>query len=254
MTKTTSHEPGTFCWIELATSDADGARAFYTSLFGWTVNEFPMGDQGIYSMFQSEGRDAAAMYKQGQDQQGVPPNWMSYVSVADADAIAEKAKSLGGNVHAGPFDVYDFGRMAVISDPQGAIFSIWQPKTNIGVQVRDENNSLCWNELHAVDMKAAATFYTSLFGWTAKESPEYTEFHLGDRAIGGMLQARTPPATFWLPYFAVADCDASFRKAGELGGHGHVPPTSIDKVGTFAVVTDPQGAFFCIIKLTMGGA
>jgi predicted enzyme related to lactoylglutathione lyase len=249
MTTTTSHAPGTFCWIELATTDPAGARSYYTQLFDWTVREFPMGDQGTYYMFQNNDRDAAAMYKG--DQPGVPPNWMSYVSVADADATAEKAKSLGGNVVAGPFDVYDFGRMAVITDPQGATFSIWQAKSHIGVGVRDENNALCWNELHAVDTAAATKFYTALFGWTAKESPEYTEWHLGDRAIGGMLPARMPPATFWLPYFAVADCDATYQKGQQLGGHGHVPPTNIDKVGTFAVLNDPQGAFFCIIKLTM---
>lgn len=247
MPNVTSHEPGTFCWIELATSDTAAARSFYTQLFGWSVNEFPMGDQGTYFIFQKNGRDAAAMYKQ--DQEGVPPNWMTYVAAADADASTEKAKSLGANVLAGPFDVYDFGRMTVLTDPQGAAFSVWQAKNHIGVQIKDEPGTLCWNEVHALDIAKAKSFYTSLFGWTAKESPEYTEFHIGEKAIGGMLSSHTPGVSFWMPYFAVDDCDASFEKAKSMGAQVYVEPKDIEHVGRFAVLADPQGAAFSIIHL-----
>src|SRR6185436_11017002 len=172
MPEVTSHEPGTFCWIELATSDPQGAKGFYTSLFGWTVNEFPMGEQGTYYIFQKNGRDAAAMYQKGPEQAQVPPNWMSYVNVASADESAAKAKSLGATAMLEPFDVYDFGRMAVLMDPQGATFSLWQPMKNIGVQIRDEAGTLCWNELQARELGKAVAFYPQLFGWTLKESPE----------------------------------------------------------------------------------
>lgn len=247
------HDPGTFCWIELGTSDDAGAKQYYTSLFGWTTNENDMGEMGTYYIFQKNGRDCAAMYKMGKDMQGVPPNWMSYVSVADADAAVEKAKSLGGNVINGPFDVYDFGRMAVMMDPQGAAVSVWQPNKNIGVQIRDEANTLCWNELHARGVDAAKKFYAPLFGWTIKESPEYNEFHLGERAVGGMMQSQAPEGvpSFWLPYFAVDDCDAAFEKSNSLGGSAILPPTTYPGVGRFAILNDPQGATFAVIKLEL---
>jgi predicted enzyme related to lactoylglutathione lyase len=250
MPEFTSHEPGTFCWIELATSDPIAAKQFYTSLFGWTVNENDMGEM-IYYIFQKNGRDCAAMYKQGAEQQGAPPNWMSYVCVTSADDAAAKAKSHGGNVVAGPFDVADYGRMAVLIDPQGAAISLWQPKKNIGVQIRDEANTLCWNELQATNLDAAKKFYTALFGWTLKESPEYIELHAGTKAIGGMMKSQAPPEvpSYWIPYFAVEDCDATVQKAGAGGAAVHVPPTDIPNVGRFAVLADPQGAAFSVIKL-----
>jgi predicted enzyme related to lactoylglutathione lyase len=253
MTNFDKHDPGTFCWIELGTSDDAGAKQYYTSLFGWTTNENDMGEMGTYYIFQKNGRDCAAMYKQGKDQEGVPPNWMSYVCVADADASVEKAKSLGGNVVAGPFDVYDFGRMAVLFDPQGAAVSVWQAKSHIGVQIRDEPGTLCWNELHARNIDAAKKFYAPLFGWTLKESPEYTEFDLGGRPIGGMMQSQAPEGvpSFWLPYFAVDDCDATFEKSNSLGGSAILPPTTYPNVGRFAILTDPQGATFAVIKLEL---
>ncbi|MGN6185504.1 MAG: VOC family protein [Thermoanaerobaculia bacterium] len=248
-----SHAPGSFCWIELATTDAHAAREFYKSLFRWTVNENDMGEMGIYYIFQKDGRDCAAMYQMGAQQQGMPPNWLSYVAVANADQSTEKAKSLGGNVVMGPFDVDDHGRMAVIGDPQGAYFAIWQAIKNPGIKVRDEVNSLCWNELSARDLDASKKFYPALFGWRMKESPEYTEWHLGEHAVGGMMQSQAPAEVppYWLPYFAVADCDASVASAQSLGAHTLVPPMDIPKVGRFAVLADPQGATFAVIKLAM---
>jgi len=254
MPEFTSHEPGAFCWIELATSDTAGAKSFYTSLFGWTVNEFPMGEQGTYSIFQKNGLDAAAMYKQDASQQGIPPNWMSYVNVTSADESAAKAKSLGATVMMEPFDVYDFGRMSVLADPQGAVFSLWQANKNIGVHIRDDNDTLSWNELQARDLDKARAFYTGLFGWSLKESPDYTEIHLGKRGIGGMMESKAPPGapSFWLPYFLVENCDATVGKASASGGAVHVPGTDIPNVGRFAVLQDPQGAAFSIIQMSPG--
>lgn len=249
----TSHPPGTFCWIELGTSDPGGAKTFYTRLFGWEVSETPMGEGEIYFIFKKSGADTAAMYAQGKEQQGIPPNWLSYVSVADAGATTEQAKALGGSVLSGPLDVWDFGRMTVLTDPQGAAFAVWQPKSHIGVGVRDEPGTFCWNELQARDVDAARKFYSALFGWRMKESPEYTELAAGDQAIGGILPSQAPPEvpSHWMPYFAVEDCDASAAKAQSLGGAIYVPPTDVPNVGRFAVVADPQGAVFAIIRLNV---
>jgi hypothetical protein len=253
MTSFQSHAPGTFCWIELGTSDAAGAKKFYTDLFGWTTAEHSMGEMGTYYIFQKNGQDAAAMYQMGTDMAGIPPNWMSYVAVSSADDAVEKAKSLGGTVVNGPFDVYDMGRMAVMVDPQGAHVSVWQAGSHIGVQIRDETNTLCWNELQARDLGAAKKFYSALFGWGMKESPEYTELSVAGNAVGGMMTSQAPEGvpSYWLPYFAVDDCDGAVKKAQAGGGNVIVPPMDIEKVGRFAVIIDPQGATFAVIKLTM---
>src|SRR5688572_19500988 len=133
MPNITSHAPGSFCWIELGTNDAPAAKSFYTSLFGWTVNEFPMGPNETYSIFQKNGADCAAMYQMPADMAGMPPNWLSYVAVTSADEACAKAKSLGGSIYKEPFDVMDSGRMAVIADPQGAAFAVWEPKSHPGI-------------------------------------------------------------------------------------------------------------------------
>jgi predicted enzyme related to lactoylglutathione lyase len=253
MTHFEFHAPGSFCWVELATTDALAARAFYTSMFGWTVVEHAMGEMGTYFLFQKSGRDAAAMYQMGPQQQGMPPNWLSYVAVADADRSTEKVQQLGGSVHAGPFDVGDLGRMAVIADPQGATLALWQPKANPGVGVRDELNTLCWNELGARDLDSSRAFYPGLFGWRMKITPEYTEWHAGEHAVGGMLLSEAPAHVppHWLPYFAVEDCDAATKRAEALGGRSIVPAMDIPGVGRFSVLGDPQGAPFAVIRLNL---
>ncbi len=249
-----AYEPGSFCWPELATSDQEGGKKFYTSLFGWSVNEIPIQPGETYTMLQLGGKDVGALYRMRPDQsaQGVPPHWMSYVSVASADQAARRAKELGGKVLAEPFDVFDVGRMAVLQDPQGARFSLWQAKKHIGARVINEPGALCWNELDTTDTAGAAKFYTALFGWITKVGGDYTEFHRGKTPAGGMMRipkewGKVPPN--WLVYFAVEDCDASAAKAKELRGAAMVPPTDIANVGRFAVLRDPQGAVFAIIRL-----
>jgi len=255
MAEVTRHEPGSFCWPELATSDTVGAKRFYSGVFGWAANDVPAGPEMTYTMLQLEGRDAGALYEmeKAQREQGIPPHWNTYVSVESAEEAVKKAKMLGGTVIAEPFDVMDAGRMAILQDPAGAVFCVWQAKGNIGARVINEPGALCWSELDTNDTGAAGRFYTQLFGWTAKESPEYTEFHRGGTPIGGMMRipkewGEVPPN--WLPYFAVTDCDATAATAGELGGSAMVPPTDIPDVGRFAVLRDPQGAVFAVVKLS----
>ena len=256
MTTTTTHPPGTFCWIELMAADAAVSRSFYTQLFAWDVREVSMGEMGTYFIFQKDGADTAAMFQRTADMAAIPPFWMSYVRVDDTDAATETAKSLGATVHNGPFDVPGQGRMTIFADPQGAAFAIWQPKGHEGIGVRDEANALCWNELWARDLDAAKTFYTALFGWSVKESPQYTEWHIGEDAVGGMISSHAPEPVppFWVPYFAVDDCDASAAKAQSLGARVFAPPFDVPNVGRMAVLGDAEGAHFAIIKLTLDGA
>lgn len=248
------HAPGSFCWIELATTDGPGAKKFYSELFGWTADDSPVGPDMVYTILRLNGKDVGALYQKGEMMKEVPTHWASYISVTSADEIAVKAKSLGGTVMKEPFDVMDVGRMGVIIDPTGAAFCIWEPKKHQGIGTKGEPNSLTWNELLTTDTGKAADFYTKLFGWIANtHGPmQYTEFMNGDTHAGGMMKIQPqmgPMPPSWGIYFAVEDVDATFQKATSLGARAYVPPMDIEKVGRFATLADPQGAAFSIIKL-----
>lgn len=248
---------GNFCWIDLSTTDLEGASRFYGSLFGWQYNDIPMGPEAVYRMPQIRGRDIAGMsgLQPEQRAQGVPPHWLSYVSVADADATSAKIGAAGGAVVMPPFDVMDVGRMAIAQDPTGAMFALWQPRSHPGYRVAAEHGSICWTELATPDPSKAGAFYTQVFGWTPQAwegAMPYTMFQNEGQSICGMFQlpaemAGVPP--HWMPYFAVDDCDASAALGQQLGGTMIMPPTDIPEIGRFATLQDPQGAVFSVIKL-----
>jgi predicted enzyme related to lactoylglutathione lyase len=253
MAKIESYAPGSFCWAELATGDPDGARKFYTGMFGWTPVDMPIPG-GVYTIFQSGGNDAAAM---APAQPGVPTHWGVYFSTADVDASAAKVQSLGGKILAGPFDVMDAGRMAAAQDPQGAAFSLWQAKQHIGITHGGPLNQVTWPELWTPDPAGATAFYKALFGWkttpeTGVEAAEYVEWINGAQHIGGLLPLRGERQGLpkcWIVYVTVADCDERTAKARELGGKIWMPPTDLSNVGRFSVIADPQGAAFSLIQL-----
>ena len=258
MQETPEYKPGTFCWVELATSDNEAAKTFYTKLFGWTFLDHPMGPDMVYTMLQLNGKDVGALYKLMPDQvsMGVPPNWLSYISVTSADESTEKAKAAGATVLKEPFDVMTVGRMSVIQDPTGAVFALWQAGEHGGAGIYNVPGSFCWNELMTTDATKDRSFYTTVFGWDADTQNfgpiEYTMFSNGGRPAGGMLQITPdmgPIPSNWLVYFAVDDCDANVQKATELGAKICKPADDIPGVGRFAILTDPQGAGFAIIKL-----
>lgn len=252
-----AHPSGTFCWPELATIDQKAAVEFYQALFGWDVEEQPLGPAETYSMFRLRGRDVGAAYtmRPAERQGGVPPHWNSYVSVDNADETARRAQELGAGLLAPPFDVMSQGRMAILQDPTGAVFEIWQPNAHPGVGVLNEPGALCWTELTTSDMNAAETFYTALFGWTAKHSAPgspmpYTEFSAG--GVPGIGMMGKPPGmppdvpSFWMPYFQVVNVDAAAARAAGLGAPLIVEPREIPDAGRFAVICDPQGASFAV--------
>jgi predicted enzyme related to lactoylglutathione lyase len=260
MPEVTAHAPGSFCWFELNTSDPAAAKTFYKGLFGWQGEDMPAGPDMVYTMLRLRGLEVGALcgLQPEQKAHGIPPHWMTYIAVESADAAAEKAASLGGTVLAGAFDVMDVGRMAIIQDPQGATFCVWQAKAHIGARLVGETGAFGWDELWTTDRKKAAEFYKGLFGWGAKEGSMgeqgiYTEWQSGGQSIGGMMEIMPemgPVPPNWLPYFMVDDCNATAEKASATGGKLMVPPTDIPNVGRFSVVQDPQGAVFAIIKLT----
>ena len=251
------HAPGSFCWFELATTDQNAAKKFYTSLFGWSADDSPMGPDDFYSMFKLDGREAAAAYTMRKEQraQGVPPHWMLYISVAEADQAVTRAAHMGATVLAPAFDVMDIGRMAVIQDPTGAIFSLWQPKKHQGVTIGGVDNTVCWADLSTPDPERAGKFYSGLFGWELakdlKDTSGYLHIKNGENFIGGIPPAehRNPNAPpHWLLYFQVADAKAATDKAAKLGARVLMPLMTLDKVGTWSIIADPQGAVFALFK------
>lgn len=257
MTNIDRHPPGSFCWIELNTTDQNAAKTFYSSLFGWDPQDSPIGENEFYTMFNIGGRPAAAGFTMNAEQraQGVPPHWGIYIEVENAEAAAAKAKQLGGIVVAPPFDVMDFGRMAVVQDPTGAYFCVWQSKTHHGIQIGHVNGTLCWADLSTGDPKRAEDFYGGLFGWTfmrdEKDPSGYVHIRNGEHPIGGIPPGThhkpgTPP--HWLAYFQVDDVDAVAKKAAGMGAKLYLAPMSMEGVGRMAVIADPQGAVFAVFK------
>jgi predicted enzyme related to lactoylglutathione lyase len=242
---------GTFCWAELMSSDQESAKAFYAGLLGWQSDDRPMGEDSYYSMQMMDGKQVAAIAAQPEQQReaGAPSMWNSYVKVSDADATAARAKELGADVHAPPFDVFTSGRMAVIQDPQGAYFMLWQPGDHIGAALVNAPGALVWNELQSPALDASASFYGELFGWSVEEmdSPQGRYLTILNQGAhnGGMRDVTPPAPPSWLVYFGVEDLDAALAKLGELGGSTLAGPIDI-QIAKIAVVMDPQGAVFAL--------
>jgi predicted enzyme related to lactoylglutathione lyase len=252
MGERTKYAPGTFSWADVTTTDQAGAKAFYSGLFGWEAEDTPVGDGVYYTMMRLNGRDVAAISPQPQQQReaGVPPMWNNYITVDSADAAADRAKELGATVHAPPFDVMDVGRMAVIQDPQGAFFMVWEPRKQIGAGLVNEPGALAWNELASPDPTGSAAFYGELFGWTTDEfegaGAPYLVVTNGERAGGGIRELGDEPARpHWLPYFGTDEIESALAKAKELGGTVLAGPIDI-KIAKIGVIQDPQGATFAI--------
>ncbi len=255
MSDSATHAPGTFCWVDLATTDAGAAQDFYTRLFGWTAVDVPT-DQGVpYTMLLYQGRRVCALFPLGPDM-GDHPRWQAYVSVDDADAAAETAVRLGGRVLMPPMEVMSAGRMAAIQDPTGAVFCLWQPGEHAGAELQNAPGSQCWLELQTGDTARAEGFYKGLFGWTARTSESVTQgqyqiFVGAGHEVGGMMKIGDdwgPVPPNWTVYFCVQDCDATVAESERLGGRTLFPAMEIDNVGRFAYLQDPQGAVFAVIQ------
>jgi uncharacterized protein len=257
MGERTSYPPGTFSWVENATTDQHGAKSFYAQLLGWEYDDNPVGDDVVYSMAKLGDKFVAAISPQMGDEreQGVPPHWNNYVTVEDVDAVAGRVTALGGQLLAPPFDVLDVGRMAVLMDPTGAVLCLWQPRRHIGAGLVNVPGALTWNELATRDPDTAKTFYGELFRWgfeSVGEGVPYWVIRNGDRSNGGIrligdeLPAEVP--AHWLPYFVVEDVDAALEKVTANGGQVLAPKMSVTETGSFAAVRDPAGAVFAIYE------
>ncbi|NER84719.1 MAG: VOC family protein [Leptolyngbya sp. SIO1D8] len=212
-----------------------------------------------YTMLEKAGKNVCALYQMPDvmQQQGQVPYWLSYVSVEDIDASTQKVATLGGAVLQEPCDVMESGRMSLIQDPTGAVFALWQPKQHIGADLVNEFGTFCWNELQTKDLETATQFYSGLFGWQTRTTKnalggEYVEFLRGEHSGAGMIEIQAdwgdvPPN--WVVYFTVENCNATLEKAKALGGRVDMDPIELEDVGRFAIVQDPQGAYFTVIEM-----
>lgn len=258
MVNPTKYEHGTFSWVELGTTDAAAAKKYYGELFGWSFDDTPAGPGMVYTMCKKGEDLVAALYPMGKEMGGVPPHWLSYVTVDDVDATSAKVSASGGKLIKGPFDVMDVGRMSVVEDPSGGVLALWQAKKHGGATLKQAPGSLCWNELYTTNVDLAGKFYVDVLGWKTEAVDmgpmgTYTLFKREGAKdnVGGMMAM--PPTmkgvpSHWLAYFAVDDCDASTKKASDLGGKTLMPPMDIPNIGRFSIVQDPQGAVFSLYK------
>jgi hypothetical protein len=245
-------------WVELATPDAGASREFYAKLFGWDVQVHEDPQYGGYGLARLDGNDVAGIGPKQSPEQ--PTVWSLYIGTDDIDDLARKVQAAGGTVAAAPFDVGDQGRMAVFQDPAGAFISGWQATQMRGFQ-SGTTGAFGWAEVNARGVDKAIPFYEQVFGWKAKPSPmgegqsPYTEFQLDGESIAGAweMNERIPAEvpSYWQIYFLVDDVDRAFQKTLDLGGREVVSPQDFPG-GRFAIVTDPQGASFGLLKMAEG--
>jgi uncharacterized protein len=263
--------PGVPCWVDSGQPDADAAAAFYGGLFGWELEDtMPAGSPGKYFMARLRGGDVAAV---GSLPEGAPPTatWNTYIQVTSADETVAKVKEAGGRVLAGPFDVFDAGRMAMVADPEGAVFGLWQPGRMKGSQIVNEPGSVNFNALHTRDVAAAKRFYGSVFGWdtfTVGDAEMWSLPGYGDHLEERDPEVRARNAQFgapgfedvvaainpigddepdvpahWSVTFSTDDADVLAAKAEELGGRVLISPVDVPWA-RMTVIADPQGASF----------
>ncbi len=261
MPEVSSHAPGTFCWVELATENAEASKSFYSELLGWTWTNNPMGDTIVYTMLRKDDRLVGGLFQidEGMVAQGMRPHWVCNIATDDVEVATARVREAGGKVIYEPFDVLTAGnrlalagRASVVADPTGATFGIWEAGGHIGAGLIQEPGSLGWNELYTTDTDAANAFYSSVFGWSRSihqvgpEAEDYHEFKLGYANVAGMVQIKPSwgevPSN-WGVYFCAEDVSASYQKAQDLGAEVVVPVLEESGV-RFCYLSDPQGVFF----------
>jgi predicted enzyme related to lactoylglutathione lyase len=249
---TQRYAPGIPGWIDLGTTDVKAAVAFYGGLFGWAYED--MGpDSGGYGTFRKDGKQVAGIGPATDPERGT--SWATYFATDDADGVAARVEAHDGKVIMAPMDVMDQGRMAVCTDPSGAFFSVWQAGAHTGAELVNAPGSLTWNELLTTDIEACKAFYPQVLGVTLRDVPfgegvAYTLFEVDGRPVAGALPDHPESGaghSRWTVYLAVADCDATYTKALELGGTSVSAPVD-SPAGRLASLTDPQGGAFLVMK------
>ena len=251
---------GTPAWVDLMVPDRHAARDFYGALFGWEFDE-GSPETGYYTTCLRQGRPAAGIGEAPPGGEAPPPVWTTYLATSDAGAAAKRISQAGGAVMMEPMQVMEFGSMAVVADPTGAVFGLWQAGQHKGAGIANEPGTLTWNECMTRDFESAKAFYTNVFGFTTQDMSgdgfTYNTLELDGQTVGGLgdLGQTVPPEVpaHWMTYFAVEDTDATAAKAGELGGTVRSEARD-SEFGRIAVLEGPSGEVFSVITAPSGQA
>lgn len=242
-------------WIDLQTTDQEGAKAFYSTLFGWELDDQPLPMGGHYTMASLDGGDVAGIGAQPPGApEGMPPVWTTYFAVDDLGEVVARVEAAGGQVVMPPMQVMESGSMALVADPTGGIAGLWQAAQHKGAGTVNQPGALIWNELITPDPDTAASFYDAILGTTHQTGPmgddDYTVINVDGRSVAGAmsLPEHAGVPTAWTVYFGTDDIAATVAKARELGATIF---NEVDSpVGRIAVIGDPQGAVFQVMQPT----
>jgi uncharacterized protein len=242
--------PGTPCWVDLFSSDTAKAMAFYGDLLGWSFVD--SGEEfGGYISCQLEGHAVAGMMA-NDGANGTPDAWTTYLASDDIDSTVGAATAGGAKVVAPAMPVGDLGSMAVLVDPAGAPFGVWQSGRHFGFAKYNEPGSVTWDELHTKDFPAATEFYGKVFGWVYDpvgdaDDFRYSTAQVDGETVAGVMDARPhlpeQVPSHWAVYFSVANVDESVVMTEKLGG-GVTRPAEDTPFGRLADLVDPTGAAF----------
>ncbi|MCX4696548.1 VOC family protein [Streptomyces sp. NBC_01408] len=255
----TRRTPGTPCWVSLMVHGLGTTEDFYADLFGWEYEPGPE-QLGPYVRALLAGHEVAGIGEMPPDRH-LPVAWTTYLATDDADATAEAIRSCGGTVAVGPLDAGIAGRVAICSDPLGAIFGIWQAETHLGTRLHGEPGTPVWNELITQDTSTVGKFYEHVFGHEAQthgaasEEFDYLTLRLEGRPVAAVRGVgRSLPhdrGPHWMAYFEVEDTDRAADRVTDLGGRVVDPPHE-GPIGRQATVADPEGAVFTLVRSTRG--
>jgi predicted enzyme related to lactoylglutathione lyase len=234
--RASEYPEGTPCWVDAQLPDVEAGRRFYGELFGWTFEDQPQGT--VRALKDGEPVASLAHKTDGR----LPTVWTVSFTTPDAEALCRRIRAAGGQVVSPPAPFGDLGVTALVTDPEGAVFSLWQPGTTPGFGRRHEPGTFAWVQLYTRDTDTANTFYGGLFH-DALFGPD-TDPDFGRAPVSDVFAAEMPP--HFLVHFAVEDVDAGLREVTRLGGRVQVPPFETS-YGTAAVVTDNQGASFALL-------
>ena len=251
--------PGAPCWFELSSTEPARSLAFLQAVFGWQGVPMDLGGAGGYTFLRNANGTVGAVGGMPPGAEGAPSYWGVYFATRDLDASLARAFLLGARVLADPFEVPGHGRGAVLADPAGAVFSLWQPASaDAGDFTLFEDAAIGWVELATGDVTAAQTFYGELFGWRFSDSTHappgirYSEYAVDDTHYGGLLQMTAEwgdiPA-HWSLYVVVPDLDARLAATNAAGGHIAIPAFDAPGVGRIARIDDPTGASLYLVQL-----
>lgn len=244
-----------FVWYELMTADAMAAKAFYSHVVGWTMQDMSMPSM-TYTLLHAGETQIGGLMAIPADAcaAGMVSCWASYIAVDDVDSAAAKAKRLGGNILKPPADIPNVGRFAVVSDPQGAFFNLFKPNQAGQRVVSNKPGHIGWHELHTSDWPKAWDFYSEMFGWLKGDSMSigpsdtYQLFTINDVPAGGMFDSPgSRAARFWLYYIRVGDIDAAAMRITEKGGDITQGPLEVPGDSWVVQAIDPQGAAFALV-------